>query len=761
MIAPAHSKHSFLSRFVFSTDHKVIAVQYLIVGFFFLAFGGLTAMIIRWQLAHPWQPVPVIGPWIFPDSAGAVMPEIYTKLFTVHGGIMVFFAITPIMLGALGNFTIPLEVGAHDMAFPRLNMLSFWMLVLGGSLVIASLFVPGGTADAGWTLYPPLSASVKVSPGWGIDLFILGLALDAVSILMGGVNYIVTTLKCRAKGLGLGRLTLTNWGLFFSSVLNTIWFPVAAAALVMILCDRRLGTSFFLAGPLAPRAGGQVLLFQHLFWGFGHPEVYILILPVWGLVGDVLSIFSRKPAFGYKATVISMTVITVASGLVWGHHMFTSGMNPILGKIFMFLTISISVPTAVFFFNWLATLWRGSIRFTLPMHYALGVVFVFSIGGLTGLFFAMQAFDVYVHDTYFVVGHFHFTLAASVLFGMFTFIALWFPKIFGRMLNETLGKIHFWISFLSANTLFALMMIVGLHGHERRIADPTQYTFLKPIQPLNEAMAVVAAILIFSQLLLLINFIFSIFFGKKANNNPWEAAGLAWSVSSPPPVHNFEKEVVVYGDPFEYGVKNQDGTDFYPQDMPCGRPAPGRDFSEWISLTKLGMWSFLVSEIMLFGSFVGSYIVLRMGSHDWPNPAKILTTGLLGVNTFILICSSLTFVLAIEAAKKLDRAKTRLFLLLTALLGLTFLVIKGFDYTHLWHDGFTISSSLFGSCYYLLTGFHGLHVLSGIILILYLWKACGSEDFLRMHSERVEASGLYWHFIDIVWVLLFAILCLL
>lgn len=762
MIEPiTAAKPSWIRRFIFSTDHKTIAKQYLAVGLIFMAVGGLMAFIIRWQLAHPWQPVPVIGPWIFPESGGAVMPEIYTKLFTAHGGIMVFFAITPIILGALGNFTIPLEVGARDMAFPRLNMYSFWALCLGSVLVVASLFVPGGTADTGWTLYPPLSASIKMSPNWGLDLFILGLALDAVSILMGGINYISTILKCRAKGLCLKDVPLTGWGLFFSSVLNTLWLPVIAVALFMVLLDRRFGTAFFIAGPLAPHGGGQALLFQHLFWGFGHPEVYILIFPVWGLVGDLLSIFSRKPAFGYKATVLSMLVITMVSGVVWGHHMFTTGMNPLLGKMFMFLTISVSVPTAVFFFNWLATLWRGSIRFTLPMHHALGIIFVFGIGGLTGLFHAMQAFDVYIHDTYFVVGHFHFTLAASVLLGVFAFISFWFPKMFGRLMNETLGKIHFWLSFVSLNVLFTLMMVAGLHGHLRRLADPTEYEFLKPIQYLNEIMGPVAMVLIFSQSLFFFNILWSIFFGKKAGSNPWQAAGIAWAAASPPPHGNFESPPLIYGGPHEYGVKNPGGTDFYPQNEPCGRKLPVGDFSEWISLTKLGMWVFLVSEIMLFGSFIGAYIVLRMGSEGWPNPAHVLSTGLLGVNTFVLICSSLTFALAVESAKRAETAKTRRYLLGTAALGAAFLLIKGLDYAHLWREGFRLSSGLFGSCYYLLTGFHGLHVFSGVVLILYLWAAAGREGFLSAHAQRVESSGLYWHFIDIVWVLLFVVLCLL
>ena len=543
-------------------------MQYLITGMFFLAFGGLMALLIRWQLAYPWQPVPFIGRWLFPESAGAVTPEIYPVLFTMHGGIMVFFAVTPILLGALGNYVIPLEVGTHDMAFPKLNMLSYWFLVVGSVLLLVSFVVPGGAAGSGWTMYAPLSASTEVNPGWGQDLFILGLAMDAVSLLMGGINYITTILAFRAPGMRLARIPLTLWGLFCSAILNTLWLPLVAAALFMVLCDRRLGTAFFVAGPLAPHEGGQVLLYQHLFWGFGHPEVYILILPVWGLVADLLSVFSRKPAFGYRATVGSMMTITVLSGLVWAHHMFTSGMNPLLGKAFMFLTITISVPTAIFFFNWLGTLWRGAIHFTVPMLFALGVVFVFAIGGLTGLFLALQTFDIYVHDTYFVVGHFHFTLAASVLFGTFAFIYFWFPKIFGRLMNERLGRYHFWLSFLFLNMLFSVMMLVGLHGHMRRIADATTYEFLKPIQPWNVFLGWVALALGVSQLPFFVNFVYSLFRGARAGANPWRAATLAWTVASPPPEHNYATRPRVWCGPHEYGLAGPEGQDWLAQNDP-------------------------------------------------------------------------------------------------------------------------------------------------------------------------------------------------
>lgn len=740
------------------------------VGLLFLAGGGMMAYVIRMQVANPWQPIPFIGQILFPQTGGIVMPEVYPMLFTMHGGIMVFFAVTPILLGALGNYTLPLEIGAEDMAFPRLNMQSFWFLFLGSVLIIVSFFVPQGAAGTGWTLYTPLSSSLKVNPGWGVDLFILGLALDAVSILMGGVNYLTTFFKMRAKGMKLTQAPLTSWGVVFASVLNTLWLPLVAAALFMVLSDRRLGTAFFVAGPLAPVAGGQVLLFQHLFWGFGHPEVYIIILPVWGLVGDLLSVFSRKPAFGYKATVGCMFTICSLSGIVWGHHMFTSGMNPLVGKAFMFLTITISVPTAIFFLNWLGTLWKGSIRFTVPMLFSLGVMFVFAIGGLTGLFNAVQTLDIYIHDTYVVVGHFHYTLAASVLLGVFAFVYFWFPKMFGREMNQALGKIHFVLTFIFVNLVFFTMMYVGLHGHMRRIADPTAYEFLKPVQHLNVFMGKMTGLLVLTQFIFFFNFVYSLFFGKKAGENPWDAAGVVWTTSSPPPEHNYNTPPQIYCGPHEYGIENN-GKDYVAQTNPKAAELTGAkntqsqvdsgDTLPWLNIAKTGMWSFLISEIMLFTGLIGSYIVLRLGSASWPNPSEILNTTLLGINTFILICSSLTLVLGVHHAHAGNQKELRKYLLLTILLGSAFLGIKIFDYHHMWEHGFTMGGSLFGSCYYLLTGFHGLHVLSGIIVMLYLWVAAGNKEFCTVHSSRIEASGLYWHFIDLIWVILFAILCLL
>ncbi|MBJ01377.1 MAG: cytochrome-c oxidase [Planctomycetes bacterium] len=559
----AHAPQSLLSR-VFSTDHKVIARQYLYLGLVGLLVAGLFALMIRWQLAYPGDAFPVLGNMFWSETGGVMPPEFYNMLFTMHGAMMVFFAITPIVIGAFGNFAIPLQLGAEDMAFPFVNMLSFWVMFLGAVIMAISFFMPGGAAGGGWTAYPPLSGVAEYGVGHGQTLWLLGIAFAGTSSLLGSVNYVVTTLNMRCEGMTLMRMPLTIWGLFCTAVLNLLWIPVVAAALFMVFMDRTAGTAFFLSGPgsmfaeggsLAGQAGGQPLLFQHLFWGFGHPEVYILIFPVWGLVGDLLSTFSRKPAFGYKATVLSMLTILFLSQIVWGHHMFTSGMSPLLGTAFTFLTITISVPTAVFFLNWLGTIWRGSLRFTPPMLFALGVVFVFGIGGLTGLFLALQALDIWLHDTYFVVGHFHFTLAASVFFGTFAGIYYWFPKMFGKSMNQSLGKLHFYTSFVSLTFVFFMMMYIGATGaHPRRIADPSAYNFLTPFLDANVLIGWGSQFLGLVQLIFVWNFVTSLMSGEQAPDNPWEASSLEWVAPTPPPHGNFPVAPTVYRGPHEFNA---------------------------------------------------------------------------------------------------------------------------------------------------------------------------------------------------------------
>ena len=552
---------TFLSKYVFSFDHKVIAKQFLWYGIAFLGIGGMMALLIRWTLAFPGEPFPVLGQILFPHTGGVVPPDTYAMLFTLHGTIMIFFAITPILIGAFGNYCIPLLIGARDMVFPTLNMLSFWLAFVSAILLLASLFTPLGGAAGGWTSYPTLSTLIG-SAGVGQTLWCLSLFVLGVSSTMGAVNYIATIITLRAPGMGYFDMPLTIWGLWLTAILNAIFLPVLGAGLLLLTFDRVFGTTFFLAGAAATSGSGDPVLFQHVFWIFGHPEVYILILPAWGIVSDLLSFFARKPAFGAKATALAMTSITILSTLVYGHHMYSTQMSPLLTQSFMMLTMTISIPSAVFFANWLGTLWKGAIRFQTPMLFSLGVVFVFGLGGLTGLYLATVSTDLYLHDTYFVVGHFHYTMAASVLLGGFAATYFWFPKMFGRMMNETLGKWHFWISMIGLNGIFMGMMVIGHAGMHRRIYNPFVYEFLQNLIPLNMFITISALTMGAAQLFFVYNFVYSMFKGPIATQYPWEVGTLEWTIPSPAPHYNFKEVPVVKCGPHEFGNPNLSGKDF-------------------------------------------------------------------------------------------------------------------------------------------------------------------------------------------------------
>lgn len=553
---------TFWSKYIISYDHKVIAKQFLWYGIFFLGIGGIMALLIRWTLAYPGVPFPVLGNLLFPDSAGVVPPDTYAMLFTMHGTIMIFYAITPILIGAFGNYCIPLMIGARDMAFPLLNMLSFWFAALSGLIVLISLVVPLGAAAGGWTSYPTLSTMIG-SPGLGQTLWCLAIFVLGVSSTMGAVNYVTTVITLRAPGMGYFDMPLTIWGLWLTAILNAIFVPVLGAGVMLLLLDRVMGTTFFLAGASATSGSGDPVLFQHVFWIFGHPEVYILILPAWGIVSDLLSFFSRKPAFGAKATALAMTAVTVLSTLVYGHHMFTTQMSPLLTQSFMTLTMTISIPSAIFFANWLGTIWKGSIRFDSPMLFSLGVVFVFGLGGLTGLHLGTVTTDLYLHDTYFVVGHFHYTMAASVLLGGYAGIYFWFPKMFGRMMHEGMAKIHFWGTMIPLNGIFFGMLMVGLGGMHRRIYNPFVYESLQRLIPINTMITISAILMGAFQIIFVVNFIWSLLKGPKAVANPWNVGTLEWTIPSPPVHHNYDEIPVVKCGPHELGNPNlKNGRDF-------------------------------------------------------------------------------------------------------------------------------------------------------------------------------------------------------
>jgi cytochrome c oxidase subunit 1 len=559
--AATHGEIGFWRRYVFSVDHKVIGKQYLTLGLVMALLGGASAYIIRWQLAWPETVVPLTS-WV-PEPAmyaGQLDPNFYNQLVTLHGTIMVFFVAMPILLGGFGNFLIPLMIGADDMAFPRLNMMSFWTLFLASATLLSSFFVPGGPAAAGWTGYAPLSADPQFTGvDWGMNLWILALALEFASFLMGGINFLTTAINMRAPGLSFFRLPLIVWMQLTAATLFLLSVGPLIAGAVMLLLDRVLGTSFFL-----PARGGDPLLWQHLFWFFGHPEVYVILLPGVGAVLEILPVFARKPIFGYRTLVYSTFIAGVLSFIVWAHHMFISGIDPRLAMPFSITTILISVPFAVLLFAMIASLWGGALTFPTPMLFALGFLVTFLVGGVTGIFNGSAAVDIFIHDTYFVVGHFHYTLFPTVFLAGFAAIYYWYPKMFGRMMNETLGKIHFWLTTITFNLVFLPMFVLGMGGHMRRIYNPMQYEFLHWLAPVNQLITVAAVVLLLSQLPFVANFFVSMWVGAEAGANPWRATTLEWATASPPPHGNFAEPPTVYRGPYEYSAPGA-AADFLPQ----------------------------------------------------------------------------------------------------------------------------------------------------------------------------------------------------
>jgi cytochrome c oxidase subunit 1 len=580
--AHAHPELGFLRKYIFSEDHKVIGIQFLFSGMIFLFIGGALALLVRLQVAWPTGTIPFIGRW-FPASWGERMsPEFYTMLFSMHASVMIFFVIIPLLTGGFGNFLIPLMIGAKDMAFPKLNMMSYWFMWPAFIVILASFFTEGGAAGSGWTAYPTLAsasmppgqgANAPTSPhsGWGQIFWLLALLFVGVSSMAGSVNYLTTIINLRAPGMTMLRMPLSIWAMFITAILQAMALPVLTVALILQLLDKTINTTFFL--PPAGLAfgdwhsapgGGQPLLWQHLFWFYSHPAVYIMILPAMGMVSDIIATFARKPIFGYKPMVFAIAGIAGLGFIVWGHHMFQSGMDPRLGTGFMLATIMIALPSAVKTFNWLGTVWGANIRYTTAMLNALAFVAMFVIGGLSGIFMAATPVDVYIHDTYFIVAHIHYVLFMSSIFGIFGAIYFWFPKMFGRMMNEFWGKVHFALTFVFANCTFYPMHIIGVGGHPRRYYDSTLYTTFDHLQPLNQFMTISAMLLGLAQLIFVANFAYSLFRGKLAGRNPWHGNSLEWSAPSPPPHGNFEETPIVHRGPYEYGHPEAEA-DYLPQ----------------------------------------------------------------------------------------------------------------------------------------------------------------------------------------------------
>jgi cytochrome c oxidase subunit 1 len=580
-----HHELSFFRKYIFSTDHKVIGIQFLITTMLMLMVGGGLALAVRWQLAFPWSDMPILGRLVFPEQGGQISPEFYTMLFTMHASVMIFLVIIPVLAGAFGNYCIPLMIGADDMAFPLLNALSYWFMWPAICFFMASFFVGAGGPASGWTVYPTLADIKWAAPGSGPaqTLWLLALTCIGFSSMMGSVNYLTTIINMRAPGMTLFRMPLTIWAMFITAILQAFALPVLTAAGFMQLADREFGTCFFIPSGLivnnhaATVGGGQPLLWQHLFWFYSHPAVYIMLLPAMGMVSDMLATMCRKPVFGYKPMVFSIAAIAGLGFIVWGHHMFTSGMNPALGMTFMVSTMMIALPSAVKTFNWLGTMWGGRPRFNTVFLNCCGFLSMFIVGGLSGIFMAAVPVDIYFHDTYFIVAHFHYILFGSTLFAVFGGITYWFPKMFGRMMNEPIGKLHFLLTFIGFNGTF-----FPIAGMPRRYADPYLHPYLEHLLPMNQFMTCSAILMGFAQFLLLGNFAYSIFWGPKCGRNPWEANTLEWSAPTPPPHGNFGVPPVVYRGPYEFSSPAHPQSDFWPQTEPPVK-GPQQDDSPDIS----------------------------------------------------------------------------------------------------------------------------------------------------------------------------------
>ncbi len=578
-----HHKETFVTKYIFSQDHKMIAKQYLVTGLIMGAIGILMSVLMRMQIANPGESSVVFEALLGKWAPGGVMdPSIYLALVTIHGTIMVFFVLTAGLSGTFSNFLIPLQIGARDMASGFLNMVSYWLFFVSSVIMLSSLFVEMGPAAAGWTIYPPLSALPEAMPnsGLGMTLWLVSMAIFIASSLLGSLNYVVTVINLRTKGMSMTRLPLTIWAFFVTAIIGIVSFPVLFSAALLLIMDRSFGTSFFLSdiyikGEVLANQGGSPVLFEHLFWFLGHPEVYIVLLPALGITSEIIATNSRKPIFGYRAMVASILAIAFLSTIVWGHHMFISGMNPFLGSVFTFTTLLIAIPSAVKAFNYITTLWKGNLQMNPGMLFSIGLVSTFISGGLTGIILGDSTLDINVHDTYFVVAHFHLVMGISALYGLFAGVYHWFPKMFNKMMNKNLGYVHFWLTAIGAYGVFFPMHFVGMAGLPRRYYSNTEFPYFDDLLDTNRLITYFAIATAFAQLFFVYNFVKSIFYGKKAPANPWKSNTLEWTtgdkhihgnwVGAIPHVHRW---------PYDYSKLNEDdeyvipGQDYVPQHIP-------------------------------------------------------------------------------------------------------------------------------------------------------------------------------------------------
>ncbi len=780
-----------ISSWITTVDHKRIGILYGVSAFAFFLVGGIEALLIRLQLARP--------------HAGVVSAETFNALFTMHGTTMVFLAIMPFG-AALFNYMVPLMIGARDVAFPRLNALSYWIFLAGGLFLNAS-FLVGAPPDAGWFGYANLT-SKQFSPGPNIDFWILSLIVLGASSVIAAINFLVTIVNMRAPGMTLMRMPVFVWMTLVVQVLIVLAFPPITVGLAFLMFDRFFGAHFYDVA-----AGGDLHLWQHLFWIFGHPEVYILILPAFGIVSEVLPTFARKPLFGAPVVIYSGVLIGFFGFGVWSHHMFAAGMGPVADAAFSIATMLIAIPTGVKIFNWLATLWGGSIRGTTALHFAVGLIGLFTIGGLSGIMHASPPVNLQQTDSYFVVAHLHYVLIGGSLFGLFAGAYYWWPKMTGRFLDERLGRLQFWTLFVGFNVAFFPQHYLGAIGMPRRIytySDGTGWAFWNLISTLG-AFGIAVGVLVF-----IVNAARSLRAGAPAPGDAWDGRTLEWRTSSPPPVHNFDAIPPVYGrDTFwreKYGppraaaTRVESGAAVHDIHLPApshwpavvalgiGMAAAGALLHVGIVILggalvlygafafalehhqnpahrhqigtlgldqrKVAMWVFLSSECLFFGTLIATYMAYRGRSVVGPAPHEILNIPVTSISTFDLLMSSLLMVLALAAVQRGDRRQARLWLFGTAFFGLVFLGFQAYEFTSFVREGLTLQQNLFGSTFFVLTGFHGAHVAVGVIWLLALGCLELRGRLAVTDAVKVEIAGLYWHFVDVVWIVIFTLVYL-
>jgi len=788
-----------LAGWLTTVDHKRIGILYGVTALVFFLVGGIEALVIRLQLAVP--------------DARVVDAETFNQLFTMHGTTMVFLAVMPLS-AAFFNYLVPLLIGARDVAFPRLNAFSYWVFLFGGLFMNAS-FLAGAAPHAGWFGYATLTLR-PFSAGPHTDFWVLGLLFLGVSSVVSSLNFLVTILNLRAPGMTFLRMPVFAWTTLVTAILILLAFPPLTVALILLLFDRFVGTSFYL-----PAGGGSPLLWQHLFWIFGHPEVYILILPAMGIVSEVLPTFARKPLFGYVAIVYATALIGFLGFGVWAHHMFAVGMGPIADAAFGLSTMIIAIPTGIKIFNWLGTVWGGSLRLRTPMYFGLGFIAMFTIGGLSGIMHASPPIDLQQTDTYFVVAHFHYVLFGGMIHGLFAGIYYWWPKITGRLLDDRLGRLHFWLMLVSFNLTFFPMHFLGLMGMPRRI-----YTYPAGLNwgPWNLVATVGAFGIALAVLVFLVNALRSLARGERAGPDPWDGRTLEWAIASPPPPYNFAVlpevrrrdalwltkhpdargpglanpgDLAGVGGPIHLPPPSRRpfltalamlvlaaGPLLHPALVALGAlltavgafavalehlpPAGGRPAgpaaahigTTGLDHRKMATWAFLGSECLFFGTLISVFLVSQDRALSGPGH-EILNIPLTTLSTFDLLMSSFFMVLAVAASQRGDTRWTRIWLLATILGGLVFLGFQAYEFTSFVHEGLSLTTNIFGSAFYVLVGFHGAHVTVGVVWLATLWYLAGRGRIRPEQAVLVDIAGLYWHFVDVVWIAIFTLVYLI